>query len=349
MSFVSWRTVALIGLTVLPASCFKRPAPVVARADFHGWKSISLRSPAAEVVVVPAIGRVMQFGPPAGGGGAPSGPFWSHPGLGVALAADENGWINYGGDKAWPAPQSDWSAIVGRGWPPPRTFDSTPYTLSVDGARLQLVSPVDPAYGIRVRRTIALDPVDPVLTIETTFEKTQGPGVRVAVWTITQLSAPERLFVLLPERSVFPDGYALHLPAAPRDLRRDGPLLSLARDPVQKTMIGSDGNALLWIGSGLDLLIENLTDGPSDPAAATARWPADTQAQVYTNPGASEGYVELELLGRLRDLEVGQSASMTVRYTLKVRRQADPLAEARAVFGAVGAARGAGSPGGTAP
>jgi hypothetical protein len=344
MSFVGWPGVALIGLTVLPASCLKKPAPVVARADFHGWEAIWLRSAAAEVVVVPAIGRVMQFGLPATPGGAASGPFWSHPGLGVALAADANGWINYGGDKAWPAPQADWSAIVGRGWPPPRTFDSMPCTLSVDGARLRLVSAVDPAYGIRVRRTIALDPVEPVLTIETTFEKTQGQRVRVAVWTITQLSAPDRLFVLLPERSVFPDGYALVLPAAPRDLRRDGALLSLARDPVQKTMIGSDGQALLWIGGGLDLLIENVTAGPAEP---TARWPADAHAQVYTNPGESDGYVELELLERLRDLEVGDSASMTVRYTLTVRRQADPLAEARAVFTA--RTRAAGSPVGRAP
>ena len=326
----------------------KPAAVVVARAEFHGWGAIALRNQAAEIVVVPAIGRVMAFRLRIGPQASSEGPFWSHPGIGAALAPDANGWINYGGDKAWPAPQSAWPAISGHGWPPPRTFDAVPYTPSNggDGASVQLVSPVDPAYGLRVRRTIALDPSRPIMTIETTYEKTQGAPVRVAVWSITQLDAPDRLFVLLPQRSTFPNGYALRLPAAPRDLRADGGLLSLARDPTEKTMIGSDGDALLWMGGGIDLLIENLAAGPAD---ASAGWPDGAHAQIYTSPGDAEGYVELELLGRLRDLRPGESASMTVRYTLRGRVQSDLLAEARAIFGATGATTGAEAPAGTAP
>jgi hypothetical protein len=346
MSVVRALTVALLCLPLSQVSCWNKPAPVFERGDFHGWEAISLRNPAAEVIVVPAIGRVMQFGPRAGDGDAPAGPFWSHPGLSSTLPADGNGWINYGGDKAWPAPQSAWPAIAGRGWPPPTTFDSARYTVSIDGGRIRLVSPVDPAYGIRVRRTISLDPTRPVMTIETTYEKTQGAPVRVAAWSITQLVAPDRLFVRLPRRSAFPGGYALRLPAPPKDLRTDGALLSLSRDPTQKTLIGSDGDALLWIGGRLDLLIENVTAEPGDTSAS---WPESAHAQVYTSPDESESYVELELLERLRDLRPGDSASMTVRYTLRARLDTDPLAEARAVFGAAGAAKAAEPPAGTAP
>jgi hypothetical protein len=346
MSFVRLPTVVLMGLPLLAASCRKTSPPVAARADFHGWESIALRNSVAEAVVVPAIGRVMRFGPRVAGGDAPPGPFWSHPNLTSTLAADENGWINYGGDKAWPAPQSAWPAIAGRGWPPPKTFDASPYAVSIDGNRVRLISPVDPFYGIRVTRTISIDPAKPIMTIETTYQKIQGAPVRVAVWSITQLDPPERLFVRLPKRSSFPGGYALRLPAPPRDLRTDGRLLSLARDPAQKTMIGSDGDALLWIGRGLDLLIENLT---AEPADAAARWPDGAHAQVYTSPGESESYVELELLGRLRDLGPGDSASMTVRYTLLDRVRTDSVAEGRAVFGGGSALKAAESPAGTAP
>ena len=61
------------------------------------------------------------------------------------------------------------------------------------------------------------------------------------------------MFVLLPRRSAFEGGYRNRLPAPPRNVRVDGQLLSLGRDPAEKTMIGSDGDALLWIGEGREL------------------------------------------------------------------------------------------------
>ena len=91
-------------------------------ATFDGWESLWLRGGGAEVVVVPAIGRVMQLRLLRRR--SATRPFWQHPAIGPGMAADENGWINFGGDKAWPAPQSAWAAMVGKGWPPPRTFDA---------------------------------------------------------------------------------------------------------------------------------------------------------------------------------------------------------------------------------
>ena len=76
------------------------------------------------------------------------------------------------------------------------TFDAVAHTATVEGDAIVMVSPVDPAYGLRVRRRISLDARAPVLSIETTFEKVQGPPVRVAVWTITQLASPSRMVAL---------------------------------------------------------------------------------------------------------------------------------------------------------
>jgi hypothetical protein len=286
-----------------------------------------LRNAAAEVTVVPAIGRVMQFRLLEAG----SKPiFWSHPGIGPALAADENGWTNFGGDKAWPAPQSAWAGVVGKGWPPPRTFDAIAHAATVEKeCELVLASPVDPAYGMRVRRRISLCATDPVMTIETTYEKVAGAPVQVAVWTIAQLVSPARAFVLLPKRSAFPDGYRSLLPAAPKELAVNGRLLSLARDAAEKTMIATDGDALLWVGDGPDLLIENITPARD---GAVEKWLEGTHSQIYTSPDGSESYVELELLGPLHDLAPGRTASLTSRYTLIRRDETDPLAEAQRVF-----------------
>ena len=318
-----------------PAAPPPPPAVTIDKGSFHGWDALFLRNGVAEVTVVPAIGRLMQIALRNGraegdsDGAAAPGPFWSHPGIGPDLGGDENGWINFGGDKAWPAPQSRWEAIVGKGWPPPRTFDASPFEAKIGADKVEILSAVDPAYGVRVRRTIALDRTAPIVTVETSYEKVEGAPIRVGVWTITQLGSPERLFMRLPARSAFPGGFALRLPERPKDLVVEGRLLSLARDPAAKTMLASDGDALLWVGGAAHLLIEVVTN-PHDPAG---EWPDGAHAQIYTSSDEALPYVELELLSPLRDLRSGERASLRVRYTLEARASADPIAEAKRVFG----------------
>jgi hypothetical protein len=298
------------------------PSAAVDAVDFHGWPALRIRNEASEAVVVPAIGRVMAFG--LAGSGATA--FWNHPRIGPALVPDENGWINFGGDKAWPSPQDGWAATSGKGWPPPRTFDQEPYAATVAAGGIELVSAVDPAYGVRVRRRIELVPGRPVMAIETRYEKVAGAPVRVGVWTITQLAGPERVAARLPERSAFPDGHIRRIDAPPSELRVEPRLLTLARDRAAKTMIGTDADALAWIGTGPDLLIERIDGaGPGD-------WPGGAHAQIYTSSDDAEPYVELELFGPLRELRVGESAQMAVRYTLVPRASVDPITEAKRVF-----------------
>jgi hypothetical protein len=309
----------------------------VTALDFRGWPAMALRNAHTELVVVPAIGRVMSLG--LAGDVAASDPIWRHDQLGPKLAGDENGWINYGGDKAWPAPQSDWQQVVGKAWPPPATFDATAHMATMKGSSIEMVSPIDPAYGLRVRRTVTLS--DALVLIDTAYEKVEGPPVRVAVWTITQLQSPDRMFALLSERDrpAFSGGYRSLLPARPKDLRIDGRLLGIARDTNEKTMIAIDADALVWVGSGRTLLIQNagtyVATGPNwQPTEESAPRPGGARAQIYTSPDGAEPYVELELLGPLVDLTPGQRAMMSVRYRLVRREEMDPITEARRLFAA---------------
>ena len=78
-------------------------------------------------------------------------------------------------------------------------------------------------------------------------------------------------------------------------------------------MIVNDADALLWVGAGRSLVIETTETQPADTGAPR---PGGAHAQIYTSPDGAEAYVELELLGPLRDLAPGQSASLTSRYKL---------------------------------
>jgi hypothetical protein len=321
--------IVALGLSCRAGTRASRDAATVQQGvDFRGWQALALRNRQLEVVVVPAIGRIVALRLVRDGAAAGADPFWLHPKLGRGLAPDDNGWINFGGDKAWPAPQSDWPRIAGRAWPPPVTFDARAYTAEVVGDSIvRMTSQVDPAYGMRVRRDIRL--AGDEMIVETTYEKLAGAAVRAAVWTITQLTSPERIFLLLPERSSFAAGHRSVGQAPPSDVSVAGRLLSLTRDRKQKTMLVSDAEALAWIGPGCDLLLR--TASPS-PAAGDAVWPDGVRAQVYTSPDSDQPYVELELLGTLQDLAPGHRAVLQVRYRLFPRVDADPLAEARRIM-----------------
>jgi hypothetical protein len=229
-------------------------------------------------------------------------------------------WGNFGGDKSWPAPQDDWPKMIGRGWPPPPTFDSVPLEGKAVSSALLLESPVDPAYGIRFRRRIEIDRRRPIMTITTTYEKVAGNPVKVGIGVITQLSEPDRVFMVLPEKTRFAQGYVQQQFGLPADLRVDGRFVSMRRG--KQAQIGSDANTLLWMNDRYVLRI----DSSRVPAAEYAD--QNTSATVYTSADPLK-YVELEPFGPLRTMRVGDHIERVVTYTLMRRTEKDPLGQAK--------------------
>jgi hypothetical protein len=289
-----------------------------ATAPYHGWTgALVLSNGKVEAVVVPAVGRVMQFhfiGEDE--------VFWNNrllDGRPADPAAKE--WANFGGDKTWPSPQSDWQKMIGRGWPPPATFDSTPLESRLNDAEVELVSPVDPAYGIRTRRRISLDPHLPLLQITTTYEKVSGDPVKISIGVITQLGDPQRAFMVLPRKTKFPGGYVLLNFEPPQDLKLKDGLLSLSRNSKAKSQIGSDAGILLWMNQKYSLRIES-------KRVEGAEYTQGSSTVIYTNDDP-DAYVELETYGPLRTMKVGDKMERTNTYTLSRRTEKDPEAEAK--------------------
>jgi hypothetical protein len=283
-------------------------------SSYHGWPdSIQIGNGVVKATIVPAIGRVMQFGfVPEG-----RGPFWENRPLdGQAPDPTSELWGNFGGDKTWPAPQDDWPKMTPRKWPPPPTFDSVPLKAEVKKGTVELVSPVDPHYGIRTRRIISLERGKPIMSIRTIYEKVKGDPVKVGVWVITQLSEPEKAAMVLPAKSQYPEGYNKQMEVLPKDLKREGRLLSVTRDPKNQAKIGSDAGTLVWMDKDFYLQIDS-------PREAGAEYPDQgSSAEIYTNPEPLQ-YVELETLGPLHTMKVGDTIERTNRYTLLRRKEGE--------------------------
>ncbi len=291
---------------------------------YHGWQNCLLLSNSqVEVIVVPAVGRVMQFR----FAGDESGPFWENSELpGRAANPRSAEWLNFGGDKTWPSPQGCWQKQTGQAWPPPAAFDSCPYEPIVHNQELLLRSEIDPHYGIRVVRHLRLAPQQPLLEITTEFHKIHGLPLHVGVWVITQLREPERIFALLPDKTRFADGYIQQMGPSPRELRRDGRFLSMRRDLTQSVKIGTEATALLWMDRHLALQI-------SAQGGSSGEYPnGGSRTEIYTNPDALP-YVELETEGPLETLKMGERMARTNTYRLFRRASPDCLSEARHIFG----------------
>lgn len=281
----------------------------VSRISYHGWPDCwLLANGRIEAIVVPAIGRVMQLRLK----GDAAGTFWENRALdGQVHDAATSEWLNLGGDKCWPAPQSEWPLQQGREWPPPTAFDARPVKASAVERGVVLASEVDPAYGIQIVRHVQLDATLPVMRIRTVYRKLAGEPVTVAIWSITQMQDPERICMVLNGKSKFEGGFIRLMRGEPASLEVDGPLLSLTRNSSECVKIGADGGTITWVGPACVVQMDAETGPGEYPDGGCL-------TEVYTNPDPLP-YVELETLGPLESLSMGSEMERTTTYTVMPR------------------------------
>jgi hypothetical protein len=297
--------------------------PAVVPVSHQGWTgALRLQNESVEVIVVPEVGRVMSFRFRDG-----DNVFWDDVSL-RGKKGDPSGaeWVNFGGDKTWPSPEAEWKTHTRReNWMPPPGFDGLPGAARREGDAIILTSPVDPFYGVRTSRRITLRGADPVMRIETTYEKVSGATFPVAIWVITQLRDPIAVYVPIPAGSRFPEGHFRFRDTPWPQLEHTNGLIKVIRDPAASHKLGSDADRMLWMGEKVMCLIA------TDRVAGVEYPDRGASAEVYTNPDPKT-YVELETLGPLAPLATGQRISETNTYTLLHRTEKNPDAEARRVL-----------------
>ncbi len=157
---------------------------------YKEWKAHVLKNDLVQLHVVPDIGgRVIQYAL------GEKEFFWVNPSLTGKSSPDngldpEGGWMNYGGDKLWPAPQG-WDND--RQWPgpPDAILDGQPYRAETKpgSAEIRLTSRDDPRSGIRFSRGIRLHPRSTRVSIEASMTNIDDKPRRWGIWAHTQLDA----------------------------------------------------------------------------------------------------------------------------------------------------------------
>jgi Domain of unknown function (DUF4380) len=271
---------------------------------------------------VPSIGRVMRFG----WVGDAQNLLWENTSLdGSNHESSDGTWKNFGGDKVWPSPQSNWREVTTKAWPPPIGFDSLPYTAEVRGDTVVLRSMVDPHYGIQTVRRISLSADSAVMTIASEFHKVSGTPVQTGVWIVTQVPDAERIYAILPAKNPIDQNRFQLSEAAPASLKRSGQLLSLSRNKTENVKIGMDARSMLWVGKENSLRI--------DAAAGAGEFPDNgCRTEIYTNSDPLP-YIEMETMGPLSTMKVGDVSSWSSTYRLMRRTEPTTDEEAAKVFG----------------
>jgi hypothetical protein len=301
------------------------PSGFLYRTNYHGWAdAIWMGNGHVEAIIVPAVGRVMQFR----WAGAEDGPFWENPDLAGEPGEDPGGaeaaqWRNYGGDRVWPSPQLEWMSVMETNWPPPVGFDGSAVEAHIDGWVVTLVYPTDADFGIRATRRIELVPGAPAMEILTEYEKMDRKTMDLGVWVLTQLKEPLSLHARLPELSNFPQGFqpmSGRLPPSQVFEIRDR-LLTLGRDPENSHRLGLEVGSVVWMDDTTVLKIES-------PRLPYRNYPEKGVSAIVSTQADPQGYVEIEMLGPVRQVRRGDVLRQRSTYTLMRRSELDAKLEA---------------------
>ena len=288
------------------ASQSPMPKIKVERGTYHGWKKcVRLSNGDAELIFVPQLGRIMRYGYI----GAPN-ILWNNDDLLGKVMDPEHSpkdWMNFGGDKLWPAPQSKW------GWPPDPIMDAGLQEVGLIKDGIEVRGPVSPANQVKFSREIQLNAGGSGVTIKNTLTNVGKEIVSWSCWEVAQVDDPDRLRMPVNKAGSHPAGYFVFEGNAPDDglLTLGADSLTLLRSKTKSAKIGGDSTAG-WIEAErghfrfrMQALVETGKPYPD----------SNSPLQIYTsaNPAA---YAELELLSPIVRLKPGQSTSFTVKWSI---------------------------------
>ncbi|WP_290050497.1 DUF4380 domain-containing protein [Amycolatopsis solani] len=216
-------------------------------------------------------------------------------------------WVNYGGDKTWPAPQG-WAGPDQWPGPPDPVLDSGPYSVESDGDTVIMTSAPDPRTGLRFTRAITI--LDDGYRLDLHAANTSSRRVRWALWNVTQLpgGGPVTAGLARPEVVALVAGTG-----TPEYTVDGGRLVVPAQDVVGK--LGVPGSAG-WVTYGaltLSFDVDPAGEYP-DQGSPLEIWLEHPLPEPLAELGDLDPparIVELEVLGPLTTLDPGASMSLT--------------------------------------
>ena len=245
-------------------------------------------------------------------------------------------WVNYGGDKTWPAPQG-WTGPGEWPGPPDPVLDSGVYEWTVDtddpegAVRLTMTSGDDPRTGLRLERRVTLTPASSRYELTLRATNTADRSVRWSLWNVTQRRSGE------PGQGGVDVGVGL-TPAAPpvstpvEDVvtvlagtgvpRHERPAPDRVRVPHQdvvgKLGFPTGSGWLAHVAGGTTCTLRFAVDPAAaypDGGARAEVWlehPQPRPLDVLGGLDPPDRIVEVEVLGPLVELAPGQHTTLTI-------------------------------------
>ena len=278
-------------------------------------KTYTLQNKSITVIIAPDIGRIIHFG------------FIGNPNLiwlndTASLAqekADGSKWLNWGGDKIWPARQADWRFIYGgEDWPPKTELDGKPFLIIESSDRkLIMESATDTKLHLKLRRTLTIDDDSPELTIKNQLLQLEQTPWPVHIWSVTQCLLPQYTLLGIskeaPDRDTRPFSNLWDTPLTPDNAKLTDNALRLSLTP--DLTIAKAGTVGSWCAAVYhDAILLQKSDSP--PGGC---YPDGANVEVFL----CSGYTELEILCPNRHLQPGESmTSITTWRLIKTAPQA---------------------------
>jgi hypothetical protein len=282
----------------------------IEKIKFNGHAAWRLSDGQSEAIVVPDFGRVMRFGRVGG-----MNWLWNAPQGKVTM----NNWKNYGGDKTWPAPQTQWPGMAGKSWPPPPAWDGMPHKAGVKNGKLWMVGPVQKPLGVRVVREFWFD-TNGDFVVSQAADKKEGDPTYISLWSVIQVIPPEAIFLPLNPSSPYKNNfYWIYKPKAEVEANLISPgllrVVPSAGDDKNNFKIGTDANvpAAIAVRDGWAFMARSARPAGDYPdGALNAGFPVE-----LWNMGPTDvHYNELELLSPLQLYKVGTRWRHTIRWSV---------------------------------
>ncbi len=285
--------------------------------NYNGWDdSYKLSNKDIEVVVVPAIGRIMYFGFKNSKNILWNNPQFFGKSLPDGKPMTENGkiiWANFGGDKVWPTQENEWNNINGYSWPPDHWFDGSTHNVDILEKGIKITSPVSEYCGARCIREIILDETGADVTINQTIEKVKQAGrqsvepINYTIWNVTQIRPPLMALFNLNPNSRHPKRCIMIKPHTIDNFSVNGDIGVLIPDKDRAQKAGADSDH--WLAA----IVEDVVFGEFFRLQPDTTYPDNgLSAEVYTE----STYTELELLSPLKHLGVGESIHFSIKWRL---------------------------------
>lgn len=223
-------------------------------------------------------------------------------------------WVNYGGDKTWPAPQGGAGPGQWAG-PPDPVLDSGPYTVDTTADAVTMTSGDDPHTGLRLTRRFSL--ADRGYRLDLIATNVSDRPVRWALWNVTQFAGGGEVFVALRDHPA-PVVDLVAGTGNPRSELTGGGALVPNQDVVGKLGFPGAAGSLSYIADGWRSTFSFAVDPAAtypDHGSPVEVWlehplPEPLAALGDLDPPAR--IVECEVLGPLTDLAPGAQTSLTI-------------------------------------